>query len=48
MPALVLLNSVDVGMETVHTDGLQDWDAVQVSESERSTYTLAPSNKSTY
>ena len=34
MPALVLLNSVDVGMETVHTDGLQDWDAVQVSESE--------------
>ena len=29
--ALALLNSIDIGMETVHTDGLQDWDAVQNS-----------------
>ena len=28
--ALILLNSIDVGMATVHTDGLQDWDAVKV------------------
>ena len=28
--AIVLLNSIDVGLETVHTDGLQDWDAVKV------------------
>lgn len=29
--AQVLFNSIDVGMATVHTDGLQDWDAVNVS-----------------
>lgn len=29
--ALTLLNSIDIGMETVHTDGLQDWDAVRQS-----------------
>ena len=29
--ALVLLNSIDIGMETAHTDGLQDWDAIKVS-----------------
>ena len=29
--ALILLNSIDVGLETVHTDGLQDWDAVKIS-----------------
>ena len=29
--ALVLLNSIDIGLQTVHTDGLQDWDAVQQS-----------------
>ena len=28
--ALILLNSIDVGMATVHTDGLQDWDSVKV------------------
>jgi hypothetical protein len=30
LAAIVLLNSIDVGLETVHTDGLQDWDAVKV------------------
>ena len=29
--ALVLLNSIDIGLQTVHTAGLQDWDAVQQS-----------------
>ena len=27
--ALALLNSIDVGLETCHTPGLQDWDAVK-------------------
>ena len=30
--ALILLNSIDVGMATVHTAGLQDWDAVKVDK----------------
>ena len=29
--ALVLLNSVDIGLQTVHTDGLEDYDAVEQS-----------------
>ena len=31
LAAIVLLDSIDVGLETAHTDGLQDWDSVKVS-----------------
>jgi hypothetical protein len=31
--ALALLNSIDVGLETCHTPGLQDWDAVKHTNS---------------
>ena len=30
LAAIVLLDSIDVGLETAHTDGLQDWDSVKV------------------